>query len=262
MALREGDLRDTILKTISIDEFTPKTGDEKDVAVMGFSVVQDYPGQDLYNFINGSVVENRDIELSPNPNTDGYYMVFVEMDRDENVMQNIRNILKEVENVAGELKWEFKFPYVENALSADDPGLVKYMQVNPDTYLSASDFKAQMANEEAEAEERALQEQAEENSNTILEFLKDSSLLEAGITDNKIHMRGAKDVATLEVVNFGPAKNIMAELGINESAIKPLDSTLRVFNSMLGEMKAVPIDNYIVIFNPAVTENILVTKQC
>jgi hypothetical protein len=107
-----------------------------------------------------------------------------------------------------------------------------------------------------------LQEQAEKNSNTILEFLKDSSLLEAGITDNKIHMRGAKDVATLEVVNFGLAKDIMAELNINESAIKPLDSTLRIFNSMLGEMKAVPIDEYIVIFNPAVTENILVTKQC
>ena len=136
------------------------------------------------------------------------------------------------------------------------------MQVNPETYLTASEFKAQIATEQAEAEEQALQEQAEKNSNTILEFLKDSSLLEAGITDNKIHMRGAKDVATLEVVNFGLAKDIMAELNINESAIKPLDSTLRIFNSMLGEMKAVPIDEYIVIFNPAVTENILVTKQC
>lgn len=262
MALKPGDLKDTILKTVSIDEFIPKTGDEKDVAVMGFSVVQDYPGQDLYNFINGSVVENRDIELSPNPNTDGYYMVFVEMDRDENTMQNMQAILKEVENISGELKWQFKFPYTEEAIGLDDPSLMKFMQVNPETYLTAGEFKAQIATEQAEAEEQALQEQAEKNSNTILEFLKDSSLLEAGITDNKIHMRGAKDVATLEVVNFGLAKDIMAELNINESAIKPLDSTLRIFNSMLGEMKAVPIDEYIVIFNPAVTENILVTKQC
>ena len=75
-------------------------------------------------------------------------------------------------------------------------------------------------------------------------------------------MRGSKNVATLEVVNFGSAKEVMAELGINESAIKPLDSTLRMFNSMLGEMRAVPIDDYIVIFNPAVTENVLVTKLC
>ena len=102
MPLQEGDLKDTILKTISIDEFQPKTGDEKDVAVLGFSVVQSYPGTDLYNFINGSVVENRDVELSPNPNTDGYYMVFVEMDRNEDLYKNINSILGEVKNVAGD----------------------------------------------------------------------------------------------------------------------------------------------------------------
>lgn len=65
----------------------------------------------------------------------------------------------------------------------------------------------------------------------------------------------------LEIVNFGPAKDIMAEVGINESAIKPLDSTLRMFNSMLGEMRAVPIDEYIVVFHPS-QDNVLVTKQC
>jgi hypothetical protein len=53
----------------------------------------------------------------------------------------------------------------------------------------------------------------------------------------------------------------MAEVGINESAIKPLDSTLRMFNSMLGEMRAVPIDDYIVVFHPS-QDNVLVTKQC
>ena len=99
------------------------------------------------------------------------------------------------------------------------------------------------------------------NTNKILEFLRDSSLLEAGINDNKIVMRGSRDVAQLEIVNFGPAKDIMVEVGINESAIKPLDSTLRMFNSMLGEMRAVPIDDYIVVFHPS-QDNVLVTKQC
>ena len=263
MPLQEGDLKDTILKTISIDEFQPKTGDEKDVAVLGFSVVQSYPGTDLYNFINGSVVENRDVELSPNPNTDGYYMVFVEMDRNEDLYKNINSILSEVKNVAGDLEWVAKFPYTENAFTFSDDALItKYLQSDPNTYLSPSEFKEKLMQEEVQAEEKALQEQAEENSNTILEFLRDSNLLEAGFKENKLHMRGSKNVATLEVVNFGSAKEVMAELGINESAIKPLDSTLRMFNSMLGEMRAVPIDDYIVIFNPAVTENVLVTKLC
>ena len=189
-------------------------------------------------------------------------MVFVEFDRDENMLDKVKSIVSEVTNIAGKLDWEVKLPYVEEAIKLDDPSLDIRVQTNPELYLTAKEMKDKLAVEAVEAEEQALQEQAEENSNTILRFLEDSNLLEAGINDNKLHMRGSKNVATLEVVNFGPAKDIMAELGIKESAIKPLDSTLRVFNSMLGEMKAVPIDDYIVIFNPEVTENILVTKQC
>lgn len=264
MALQEGDLKDTILKSISLDEFTPKTGDEKDVGVLGFSVVQSYPGEDLYRFISNSPVESRDVEVSPNPNEDGYYMVFVEFDRDENMLGKVKSIVSEVSNIAGKLDWEIKLPYMEEAIKLDDPSLEIRIQTNPEIYLTAKEYKDKLAVEAVEAEEQALQEQAEENSNTILKFLEDSNLLEAGINDNKLHMRGSKNVATLEVINFGPAKDIMAELGIKESAIKPLDSTLRVFNSMLGEMRAVPIDDYIVIFNPVMSgnDNILVTKQC
>lgn len=262
MALQEGDLKNTILKKLSLDEFTPKTGDEKDVGVLGFSVQQSYPGDDLYKFISNSPVESRDVEVSPNPNEEGYYMVFVEFDRDENMLDKINSIVSEVKNVAGNLDWEVKLPYMEDAVKLSDPTLATKIQLDPESYLTAKDYKDKLAVEAAEAEEQALQEQAEENSNTILQFLEASNLLEAGINDDKLHMRGAKDVATLQIVNFGPAKETMADLGINESAIKPLDSTLRQFNSMLGEMKAVPIDDYIVIFNPAVTENILVTKLC
>ena len=51
----------------------------------------------------------------------------------------------------------------------------------------------------------------------------------------------------------------MSELGISESAVKELDYSLRKFNSMLGEMKAIPISEYIVVFGN--DDNILVTKM-
>ena len=56
----------------------------------------------------------------------------------------------------------------------------------------------------------------------------------------------------------------MEEVGISESAIGTLDSRLRLFNHMLGEMRAIPIDDYIVIFNPVMSgqDKVLVTKQC
>ena len=93
MGLKQNDLKDTILKKISLDEFHPKTGDEKDVAVAGFRVSQSSPGKDLYNFLNRSVIETRDIEVSPNANEEGHYMVFIEMDRNEKLLDNIYKML-------------------------------------------------------------------------------------------------------------------------------------------------------------------------
>lgn len=253
MSLQPGDLKDTILKKISFDEFEPKTGDERDVAVVGFYTCTQGAADDLYNFLNNSVVESRDVEVSPNPNDEGYYMAFVEMDRDDQLIDKLQSLVSEVENVAGKLSWQVKTPYIEDYISLQEAD--KYIQTSKEDYLTASEYKEKL---EAELEKANLESVQQEN---ILEFLQASSLLDAGINDNKVVMRGARDVAQLEIVNFGPAKHIMADVGINESAIKPLDSTLRQFNSMLGEMRAVPIDDYIVIFHPD-QDNVLVTKQC
>ena len=48
MALKEGDLKNTILKNISIDEFEPKTGEAKDVMVIGLYLNETAPAKDLY----------------------------------------------------------------------------------------------------------------------------------------------------------------------------------------------------------------------
>ena len=55
------------------------------------------------------------------------------------------------------------------------------------------------------------------------------------------------------------AKQVMADIGITETALSPVDNTLKKFNSMLGEMKAIPISEYIVVFGN--NDDILVTKM-
>ena len=108
MSLRSGDLADTVLRKVSVDEFTPKTGTPEEVAVVGFYVTENSVGQDLYRFINNSVVEFRDVEVSPNPDLENYYMVFVEMDRNEQLVDNINKLLTDVENITEEMVWEVK----------------------------------------------------------------------------------------------------------------------------------------------------------
>ena len=105
MALRQHDLKNTMLKKISLDEFEPKTGDTKDVMVVGFHIHEQQAGKDLYKFLNHSIHEIRDVEVSPNPNPENYFMVFVEMDRNESSLDNIKSLVKEIENVSGNLDW-------------------------------------------------------------------------------------------------------------------------------------------------------------
>ena len=105
-----------------------------------------------------------------------------------------------------------------------------------------------------------LENKRQEKDNSIMEFLKSTNLLSASINNNTLELKDRFNEASLEIIGFGEAKDIMAEVGINESAIGELDSTLRQFNNMLGEMRAIPINEYIVIFHPT-QSNVLVTKQ-
>ena len=254
MGLQTGDLQDTMLKKISIDEYEPKTGDSSEVLVLGFSLKESSQGQDLYNFLNSSIFEIRDVEVSPNPNPDNYYMVFVEMDRNEEVLENIRKIVKDVENISGSMPWVGKTHLTDDFHPLFDEGLSEFVITDPEKYMTKEQW------EQSKAEEQAVVDAKVESDNSIMEFLKSSNLLKASINNNTLEVEDKFNEAKLEVVGFGEAKDIMAEIGINESAIGDMDSTLKQFNSMLGEMKAIPIQEYIVIFHPSQT-NVLITKQ-
>ena len=336
--LSEGDLKDTVLKKISIDEYEPKTGESKDVVVVGFHVNENTPGQDLYNFISSSIFEIRDAEVSPNPNPENYYMVFVEMDRNDDVLENIRSLVKDVENVTGKLPWEASTHISEQSYPLHSEELAKYVITDPENYLTKEEWEQQVADETSESVEE-LQEASQvwvlqkDNGDMVakfaseseaqkyldmlsvsgaksklkvvgpmpdpqqakaekdkfthvghsdektpdmyfenncgcgnnpcetIEFLKNTNLLDVKINNNVLEMQDRNHTATLQFVKFGEAKEVMAEIGITETALSPVDNTLRMFNSMLGEMKAVKIDEYVVIFNPA-SNNVLVTKEC
>lgn len=266
MSLREGDLKDTILSKVSIDEFEPKTGDPADVMVVGFYASQNSAAEDLYHFLNGSLQETRDIEVSPNPNEEGYYMIFVEIDRNEAALETIQSLLADTARVAGELQWKAKTYLNDEYLPLSEDEVYQYIITDPAKYTTREEFEARMAEESAAraVEEQRIAEEtaAQDRSNSILEFLKPTNLLRAGVADGKLHMQDKFGTVSLEVVNFGEGQEIMSELGINESAIKTdFDRTLfGKLKGMLGEMVALPIDQYVVIYNPNNQQNILVTK--
>ena len=264
MSLRSGDLVDTVLKRVSIDEFTPKTGTPEEVSVVGFYVTENSVGQDLYRFINNGVVKIRDVEVSPNPDLDNYYMVFVEMDRTPELIENINTLFCDINNVTERMQWQVKSYLMDDY---QDWCLVKdqnqgYIPTTPAAYVTKEVFDEGLAQLEEARLQEELEMQSQDNSNHILKFLENSSLLEAGIDQGVLHMRGSSDVASLNIIDFGQAQSVMENLGISESALGDSSSwEHRRFNAMLGEMKAVPISEYMVLFHPQLSE-ILVTQIC
>lgn len=103
-----GDLQSLVSNTVSVAEFEPKTGTEDDVVVVGFYCKDEAPAQDLASFIEKSVVDILDTEVSPNPDEEGYYMVFVEVENEE-IMAKALALLDDVSRLTDIESWELDF---------------------------------------------------------------------------------------------------------------------------------------------------------
>ena len=117
--LREGleinDLnRGLVEKTVQIDRFKSKIGRDEDVCVMNFLVNGKEPALDLMGFIERGYDFVIDSDTSPGENKDGSYEVFVEMDRDEKLHENILKIISQVCNLTENKEEDWSFTYRGN----------------------------------------------------------------------------------------------------------------------------------------------------
>jgi len=266
MNLKNGDLKHQLLKKVSIDEFKPKSGSSADVLLVGFYVREQHAAEDLYNFLNFSRLHNRDIEISPNPNDDGYYVVFAEFDRQPGVENLLNQLLGEVERLTGKLQWEVRTHLMDDYLPITDPSLSQYVITMPANYVTRKEFDRQKR-EEARAERMKQREernlakvQQEARDNDVYNLLKDSNLVDVKIRNGQIFLKDSRDSVSLKLVDVGSGKDVMSRHGIAESALSlTYDySLLRTLNGgMLGTLKTMPINGYILIYNPVNTFAIL-----
>jgi hypothetical protein len=117
MGLKHGDLRMTISDHIEVDRYKAKMGTDEDVCVVNFHVESREAGQDLVNFLESGYEWILDAAVSPGTNRHGKYMVFVEMERNADIRDNVGYMLKEVSKVA-ELE-EWKMRYSKSSISKD-----------------------------------------------------------------------------------------------------------------------------------------------
>ena len=138
-SLKAADLRHFVKKVIEIDNFKSKIGDDEDIVTISFTVDHEDPAKDLENFIEMGFDFVLDADVSPGELDDGTYKVYVELERNRHVAEQIREILNGVEKIAGIN--DFRFRYFKNFKSqeATEDNLAAAIPMDKDTYDAATE---------------------------------------------------------------------------------------------------------------------------
>ncbi len=112
MGLRNGDLRDIVDHIIEIDSYASKMGDDEEIVTISISCKTKQPADDLVNFIERGYEFVLDADATNGEQSDGSYKVFVELERNTNVPEQILEIMDGITKLS-EVP-EFKYRYYKN----------------------------------------------------------------------------------------------------------------------------------------------------
>jgi len=199
MGLRHKELEGQILPLISIDEFEPKTGTTEEVIVVAFFAKDELPAFDLDEFIDKGVIDFLDSEVSPNPNEDGYYLVFVEFKRQPNFW------LK-----TGDINWRVQPYLVDELYKVHDKALHDVVITDEEGYVPKRQYDA-----------------------TVEEFFHDSDLLVLEKDDTHLRLAGAMNQVILEFVDFDKTDRLIERLRLDEKHIDLMHTSMTL-NSLRG----------------------------
>jgi hypothetical protein len=107
-AIQSNDLKELIEPLISIDQYKSKVAEDDKAVVVAIKVKGNYPAQDLSQFLETGQLDAIDVDISPGPNDQGFYTVFVEFKRGGKLFDNIDLMLGDIKQVDNEInQWSF-----------------------------------------------------------------------------------------------------------------------------------------------------------
>jgi hypothetical protein len=212
-------LEDVILPKITIDNFMPKSGQTSEIVVLAFYATDRQPAEDLNYFLQRSALDIIDVEVSPNPDEDGNFLIFVELERNHSVVEVLSLLIKEIEHVTGKLDWMVKPYLAKKWYSFEDPSFLRYFSPSNKIYED------------------------------VTKFLSKSNLSKIKISGHAIVLENGISAIISE---FGDSSHVKAVKNLNEAKInvldKPREST--ILEGYLGENYGViSLDGRVIIYD-------------
>jgi hypothetical protein len=209
--LKEGDLQDLVLPMVSIDEYESKLDD--DSIVVAFYVADRDPANDLNRFIQKGAADVLDTDVSPAPNPEGYYLVFVELMRDEGFLDKLHTMIDEIRNLTLLTTWHAKVFEVEKMIPLDSKDLLKKVRLVP-------------LPKEDDVEE------------SISEFFRNSNLDEFLIENNYLKLRRGGNIIRAILVDYDRLSEVAEHNAVMNGPVsldEAASNIRRRFQSVLGE---------------------------
>lgn len=204
--MRKGDLEDLVLPLISVNEYESKI--DEDAIVFAIYVADQDAANDLNRFIQKTPVAIIDTDISPAPDTKGYYLVFFELLNNKKLSENALSIIDEISPLVGVDKWRAQLGGEQKLKNFNQEALEKYFDKNNKV------------------------------TESIKNFLTDSNLTSVSIHQDNIRLRGIGYQAECKIMGFGNSEKVLSGLRLNEAREDlsfHASALTRRIGAMLGE---------------------------
>lgn len=132
--LHSNDLQNLVSNIFEIDSYASKMGNDKDIVVLSFTVEDKEPAEDLVNFIERGYEFVLDADSTPGELNDGRYKVFIELERNRHVPEQIIEILYGMKQITGIDNFKFRYYKSFNSIPADKENLTEYIPTSKQDY--------------------------------------------------------------------------------------------------------------------------------
>lgn len=192
MSLRKNDLKYMVSDIFEVDSYSSKMGEDADIVTLAFSVKDKQPADDLVKFLENGYKFILDADVSPGELDDSTYKVFVEIDRNSDIDNNIFEILDGIKKLSG--IDNFKYRYYKNFKSK--PATIENLQVDiPKSVVDYDTNKNQIAME------------------NYKNFFKDSYIESIEFDDDVMTLKKSYcDGLQLKIIDIGDTDKILENL--------------------------------------------------
>lgn len=134
--LQRGDLKEFVSEVFTVDQYRSKMGNDSDVVVLGFRVKEKFPAMDLVEFIEKGYPYVLDADMSTGEEGDGQYQVFVELERNERLPSNLKNLLNGISQLTDRNDWRFRYQKSPTSVEFSENSVMENIPITPESYES------------------------------------------------------------------------------------------------------------------------------